>query len=233
MNIAICDDDSYDAEQLKNVLAEVWPESETDIYDSAESLLNCMGEKEYALLFLDIYIKETDGIQIGRMIREKWPDQEIVLVSTSREFGPEAYELSALYYLVKPYDSELVTEVRGRYRKKHAAGVLVYNSASRRRREIPYNRITYVESVRNDLYIHLQNGSEVKMRQSMQDFMNELDDRFLRINRGVIVNMDAVEKMKPDSCEIDGMVFMLSRRQRADCRKKYNDYIFRTYMGEE
>ncbi len=233
MNVAICDGNCYDAEQLKNVLAKVWPESKTDIYDSAERLLKCMEEKVYALLFLDIYTEDTDGIRTGRIIRGKWPEQEIVFVSTSREFGPEAYELDALYYLVKPYDPELMAEVRSRYRKKHAAGVSIYHSASKRRQEIPYHRITYVESARNDLYIHLTNGSEVKMRQSLQDFMNELDERFLRINRGVIVNMDAVEKMKPDSCEIDGMVFMLSRRQRADCRKKYNAHIFRTYNGEE
>ena len=54
----------------------------------------------------------------------------------------------------------------------------------------------------------------------------------MRINRGVIVNMEAVEKMNTDSCEIDGMIFMLSRRQRTENRKKYNDYLFRHYMDD-
>ena len=70
----------------------------------------------------------------------------------------------------------------------------------------------------------------LKVRGSLQDFQKQLDDRFLRINRGVIVNMEAVEKMNTDSCKIDGVIFMLSRRQRMENRKKYNDYLFRQYM---
>ena len=44
--------------------------------------------------------------------------------------------------------------------------------------------------------------------------------------------MEAVEKMNLDSCEIEGLVFMLSRRQRAEKRRKYNDYIFKYYMDK-
>ena len=75
-------------------------------------------------------------------------------------------------------------------------------------------------------------GAVIKVRESLQMFMTNLDDRFLRINRGVIVNMEAVERMNTDSCEVEGMVFMLSRRQRAENRRKYNDYIFKHYMEE-
>lgn len=72
----------------------------------------------------------------------------------------------------------------------------------------------------------------VKVRGSLQTFAENLDERFLRINRGIIVNMEAVEKMNLDSCEIEGLVFMLSRRQRAEKRRKYNDYIFKYYMDK-
>ena len=72
----------------------------------------------------------------------------------------------------------------------------------------------------------------VRVRGSLQEVMKNLDERFLRINRGVIVNMEAVDRMNTDSCEVGGMIFMLSRRQRADSRRKYNDYIFRHYMEE-
>ena len=60
--------------------------------------------------------------------------------------------------------------------------------------------------------------------------MEKLDERFLRINRGVIVNMEAVEKMNTQSCEIAGVTFMLSRKTRAESRKKYNDYMFEAAM---
>ena len=61
--------------------------------------------------------------------------------------------------------------------------------------------------------------------------MEKLDDRFLRINRGVIVNMEAIERMNGDSCEIGGITFMLSRRERAENRRRYNDWLFKIAMG--
>lgn len=234
MRIAICDDSRNDAEHLQAGLEKVWPDIEVEIYDSAESLIDAMESREVcSLLFLDIYLGGMNGIQAAEILRERWPDLEIVLISTSREFGPEAYELNALYYLVKPYNEELLEKIRERYRGKHASGVTIYNSASRQKQVVPYHRIMYIESARNDLYIHLINGAEIRIRHSLQDFMKELDGRFLQINRGVTVNMDEVEKMNPDSCEIGGVVFMLSRRQRMECRRKYNDYIFRIYMEGE
>ena len=201
MRTAICDDSRNDAEHLKAGLEKIWPDTEIDIYDSAEAVLAAMEEQEACnLIFLDIYMEGMDGIQAAKILRERWPDTEVVLISTSREYGPEAFELNALYYLVKPYKEELLKEIRDRYRRKHAAGVVIYNSAVRQKQEIPYHRIMYIESARNDLYIHLINGTEIRIRHSLQDFMKDLDGRFLQVNRGVAVNMDEVEKMNPDSC---------------------------------
>lgn len=234
MRIAVCDDSRIDAEHLKAGLEKTWPDTKVDIYNSAEAVLDAIeGQEDCNLIFLDIYMEGMNGIQAAEILKKRWPDTEVVFISTSREFGPEAFELNALYYLVKPYKEELLEEIRDRYRRKHAEGVVIYNSAARQKQEIPYHRILYIESARNDLYIHLINGAEIRIRHSLQNFMKELDGRFLQVNRGVTVNMDEVEKMNPDSCEIGGVVFMLSRRQKMECRRKYNDYIFRNYMEGE
>ena len=63
--------------------------------------------------------------------------------------------------------------------------------------------------------------------------MENLDERFLKVNRGIIVNMEAVERMNTDSCKVDGVVFMLSRRQRSECRKKYSEYLFQHYLDDQ
>ena len=66
----------------------------------------------------------------------------------------------------------------------------------------------------------------------MQRFMENLDERFLRVNRGIIVNMEAIERMDSDSCRVEGLIFMLSRKERSELRKRYNDWLFRNAMGE-
>lgn len=190
------------------------------------------GGEAYGLIFLDIFMEETDGLEIGGEIRRRFPETELVFVSVSREFGPEAIDLDALYYLVKPYRRGLLFKIKKRFNRIHMPQLEVYDADIRQNQKIPYRRIVYIESIHNYLYIHLATEAVVRVRGSLQEVMKNLDERFLRINRGVIVNMEAVDRMNTDSCEVGGMIFMLSRRQRADSRRKYNDYIFRHYMEE-
>lgn len=233
MRIAICDDDREDIKSLRESLEDIWSDVKIDEYEDGNRLIEVQETGEsYDLIFLDIFMKESDGICIGRTIKEKWPDVELVLISSSKEFGAEAFEMNALFYLVKPHRRELLQEIKSRFQKKHVSKVTVYDSSSKQNQDIPYHRISYIESMHNYLYIHLVTGMTVKARSGVTEFMERLDDRFLRINRGVIVNMEAVEKMNLDSCQIGGVTFGLSRRQRAENRKKYHDYIFQHYMEE-
>ncbi|MGI6012022.1 MAG: LytR/AlgR family response regulator transcription factor [Ruminococcus sp.] len=234
MNIAICDDNQKERRELRNMLEKAWKNAEITESGDGRELLNLMEMgKDFDLVFLDVFMKQMGGIETGRVIRSQYPKAEIVLVSVSREFGPEAFELNAFYYLVKPYQESLIRKVKERYQKINNFQIEIYDVNSRQMQKIPYHKITYIESMRNYLYIHMISGSFVKVRESLQNFMEELDDRFLRINRGVIVNMEAVEKMNNDSCEVDGVTFMLSRRQRSENRRKYSDFLFQHYMGEQ
>lgn len=228
MRIAICDDDRRDSTILTEMLREIWPEAKLAVFQDGESLLKVRREgQKMDLLFLDIFLKDMSGIELGKIIRRDSPEQELVLVSTSKEFGPEAYELDCLFYLVKPLQKDRLQEVKHRYSRKYATDLVVYDVELRYEQKISFEKVTYIESYHNYLFLHLVANAEIKIRSSMKEFAAQLDQRFLQINRGIIVNMEQVERMNPDSCEIDGKVFMLSRRQRAECKKKYMDYIFR------
>ena len=98
---------------------------------------------------------------------------ELVFVSNSREFGPEAFELNALYYFVKPYEKEMLREIKKRLQNKQVSKVEIYDSKSRQKQEIPYQKITYIESVHNYLHIHLTTGkSEEVFRHLRKIWMN-------------------------------------------------------------
>ena len=235
VNFAVCDFNSKDSLRLKNDLSGLWPDVEIDLFHDcgrlAEQIRN--GAK-YDLLFLDVfvlYMKLPDGSGAIDMIRQRLPRSEVVFTSTRRDYGQEAFEHNALYYFSKPYSQEQLLEVRRRLHARHMPGVEVYDCEIRQERRILYERIVYVESVKNYLHIHLTDGTFVNMRGSLTDFMEELDGRFLKINRGIIANMDAVEQMKADSCKVSGLTFMLSRNRKAELRKQYYEYILDPYVG--
>ena len=229
--IIVCDDEKRDREELVRDIKEVWQDPVVEEAQSGEEVLRKLGKDgDYDFVFLDIYMDGMNGIETGRKIRGEFPDIPLVFVSSSREFGPEAFELNASHYLLKPYKKQLLAEIRDRFSVPDKSEITFYDTGSRQEVTVPCRRIAYIESARNYIYVHLSTGAELKVRKSMQEAEKELDGRFLRISRGVIVNMDAVERMNYDSCEIDGMTFMLSRGQRMEYRRKYNDYIFSRYI---
>ena len=231
MKIAVCDDVKDDRDKLKNDLADVWVDAAIDTYESGYDVLRQVQKgMNYDLIFMDIIMKQGDGIEAGREILRYFPETEIVYISTSREFGPEAFELDALHYIIKPYEPKVLREVKRRYVRMKEKKAVVHLKKDQQQ-EIPFHMIAYIESAHNNLLIHLITGATLKIRGSIQSFMEALDERFLRINRGIVVNMEAIDKMKTDSCEVAGVTFMLSRKERAENKKKYNDWLFKNAMG--
>ncbi len=230
MRIMVCDDEMYDRGELVQSVKAVWPEARIDVAGSGQEVIRSIQKGTgYDLIFLDIYMDNVDGIQAGKWIHENFPELKMVFVSNSRDFGPELFAVNALHYLVKPWEQKDMEEIRRRF-EESARKNAVLHTGIRETEEIPFQRISYIDSDHNNLHIHLLNGSILTVRDSIQRFMEKLDERFLRINRGVIVNMEAVEKMNTQSCEIAGVTFMLSRKTRAESRKKYNDYMFEAAM---
>ena len=109
--------------------------------------------------------------------------------------------------MLKPGDAEKLEAIRKRFQKYQERRVVVRLSKDHIE-DLPYHRISYIENDHNNLLIHLTNGSFLQIRESMQRFMENLDERFLRVNRGIIVNMEAIERMDCDSCRVEGLIFM-------------------------
>ena len=227
MKIIVCDDDRYERDFLLNRIREVWPEAVTEAAERGQEVIRKVQTgRAYDLVFLDICLEEgMSGIDVGKWIYRNFPEIKMVFVSSSRDFGPELFEIDALHYLVKPYGKKEIEEVRRRYEERAGRDAVVNIRIRHHEERLPFQRIAYIESAHNNLQIHLIGGAVLTIRESIHNIMERLDDRFLRINRGIVINMEAVERMKADSCEISGLTFMLSRRNRGDIRKRYNDFL--------
>ena len=232
MRSAVCDDDKFERALLCSEVRRAWEDAVITEYDNGPELYRHIQKGAYFdLVFLDILMDGENGIDTGKKIRRYCPAMSLVFVSSSREFGPEAFEVNALQYLVKPCDASQMAEVKRRYQRGRENKVLIH-LGRQQTQEIPCGMITYIESVHNNLLIHLVTGAALKIRGSLHGFMEEVDDRFIRVNRGILVNMEAIEQMNSDSCQVAGMIFTLSRKERAANKRRYNNWLFRTAIGE-
>lgn len=106
--IAICDDESSITNQLLEIIKQYQidkrEEIHCDVYHCGEGLL--MVEKEYDIIFLDIYMTGIDGIETAKNLRKKDKTVEIIYLTSYSGLTKEALSVHAFEYLEKPVNKE-------------------------------------------------------------------------------------------------------------------------------
>ena len=85
--------------------------SGTAIFSSPEDFWNSYSPGSYDLIFLDIYIKQANGMDLAAQLREKGDSCALIFVTSSDAFAVASYDVQAAYYLLKPLDTNKLTKV--------------------------------------------------------------------------------------------------------------------------
>ena len=228
MRIAVCDDDLKEQDQVEKALQGWDPTRSMEKFWSGTALLEAAQKSPpFDIVFLDIYLPGENGIDIAESLRKISPETGIVFVTTSRDHAIEAFSLNALHYLVKPVTTEGVveafrrlTELRARQRKT------VSFTVGRDICTVYVSEICSLESFDHAVEILLLDGRRLKTWTTLDEIKEKLGRQFLKINRGVMVNMDHIQRMGTESCILrGGRELFLATRDRNAIRAAYNDYL--------
>jgi len=243
MNILICDDIKNEAQKLEKALNEVSqalqqaPESiELNIryFEKGGDLLAFVktGVK-IDVCFLDIIMPEMDGIEIARKLYEQNFSGKIVLLSNSKDYGIESYQVKAFSYLLKPFNKKnienVLHEILEVKKNEDKAGLPV--TTRNMTKFLFFHEISFVEVMRNNVYFHLLNGEDIVITAALSDVLPQLtaDGRFAQCHRSYVVNMDAI-------MQINGKeVYLRCGRKTPISRsyKEFNDQYFMRVMGKD
>ncbi len=229
MRIAICDDDPREQEQFEQALRGWDPTRGAERFlDGAALLEAAKRQPRFDIVFLDVYMPGENGVDIARRLRELSPETGIAFVTTSREHAVDAFSLHALHYLVKPVTTQDVvevfrrlTELRARQRKK------ISFSVGPDRHTVYLDQVCLLENENHGVNVSLSDGRRLKVWTSFGELEQKLDGSFLKINRGIVVNMDYIVHMGTDTCGLrDGSRLPIAVRRSAAIRAAYDDYVF-------
>ena len=227
MRIAVFDDDRNDQEQMLQALREWDPAAEAECYSDADSLLDAVKqEPAFDIAFLDIYTPDRNGLEIARALRESSPRTGIVFVTVSREHALDAFALYALHYLLKPVTAEGIRESFARLKERWPERKeTITFTVGRSRRIVAMDQICYLVSDNHAVVVTLTDGKQFRVWTTFRGIEQKLPRNFLRINRGIVVNMDCVEEMRTESCVMQtGKELYLAVRERGSIFATYQDY---------
>lgn len=178
------------------------------------------------LALLDLQMPEIDGLGVVRLIRkDRLP--LVAFVTAYDEYAIQAFELNAVDYLLKPVDRARLRQTleRAHDRLEHRAAASATNTDAdrlraaaeqyeqaqplppllripvRRREDIILLSVSQVASIVADgelLHLTTVRGDKHTISYRLKDLEARLDAaRFLRLERGALVNIDAITKVSP------------------------------------
>jgi len=180
--------------------------------------LDLIAQTKPALLFLDVNMPDLDGIGVAEALARAEAPPAIVFVTAYDRFAVKAFELSALDYLLKPFDRERFENALTRARKAletpAAPADLAELLAGIRREDryvrrllipgdgrsffVPVRDIVRLEAEGNTVNVFAANGTRHSLRATLESLESRLDPaQFARVHRSHVVNIDAIAEITP------------------------------------
>ncbi len=228
MNIAICDDEEAIREQIKELIEKEKPGVCPGLYETGDGLLAAGGQ--FDLVFLDIQMDGTNGIETAKILRERNEDTILIFITGIREYVFEAFDVAAFHYLLKPIEEDKFHEVFGRAEKelekrKKLRRETVFIKARNRGFTLEKDSILYIESRGKKVEIHTT-GETIEAYASMNELEGQLGAGFYRCHRGYLVNMAYVTEYDSESIILNnGEYVYLAKEKYGEFVKAYMRYL--------
>lgn len=236
IRIAICDDTAEDIELLSSALYTYDRSFEIITYTNGETLIDEFRDSSLSadILFLDIYMPGIDGVKTAQRLRGERKDLKIIFISSSKEHYPQAYEVFAFNYILKPFDRERLYCVLDRaideIRREHSHKIRIsYKSAVY---SVDCRDILYIESRDKLILFHLADGSTLQCYGKLDGIAHELPEQFfVRCHQSFIVNTSYVTEIGENHFRVGQVVISISKKHLKPAKDQYFAYLF-SHMGK-
>lgn len=221
VSIGICDDSEVELLMLQNFIVNHFDEKKLEYqlftFSSGEELLEFYNNSKLDLLFLDIYMKNINGIETGKLIRNIDVHVEIIFCTASTDYALESYNILAFGYLVKPFDPvklrillDKFIDAQPHTEHKHLIVKSNYND-----RVIDFDSIIHIESDDKVLLIYTTDHEVIKTYGKLNEVEEQLNSsEFLRCHQSYIINMGHIKSVNEnDFITTDDQMIPIRKRE--------------------
>lgn len=205
--IAIVEDQTLDAQRLEELLQQQLPEAECTWFTCGDDFLRAATEPGlYAVVFLDICMEGTSGIETAQQLRRADPEVLIVFVTSSPEYVWDAFPVHPFDYLLKPYEEEKFRKLAAELRR-----VLCRTEPelevriARQTVQLPLRKVLYAMAQNHFVRVVSEDG-ECRAACGFAQVEEKLrtEENFMSCNRGIVINMDKVLRFEDDCVDVRG-----------------------------
>ena len=207
-------------------------------YQDADEAYEVLLEADIDILFLDIHLQSTSGIELlNRLMPVEF---HVILVTAYDEYALQAFDMAATHYLLKPVNGKklksAIERIDNTYSSGHDTEAMAKLIESLRSEMIGINKVPFavqtgvefidpedvifVEGENNYSVLHLHNNKKLVVSKTLSHTENVLKSHsFLRIHKSYLINLRYLKRYIKKSggyVELDdGRKLSVSRMRRA------------------
>lgn len=197
----IIDDERLARQELKTLAAKWEAIQIIGEAENAYEAIDLIIEHQPDLIFLDIQMPQKNGFEL---LEELDQVPIVIFVTAFDEYAIQAFEVSALDYIVKPVHSErfdkaiqkAIDQINQRQKEPKTTKHQIFIKDSDKCYFIKLNEISYIKSIGNYAQLHF-NGKSALVKRSLNYLEKTLPEYFFRCNRSEIINQQYIEQVHP------------------------------------
>ncbi|SEA87518.1 two-component system, LytT family, response regulator LytT [Thalassobacillus cyri] len=203
----IVDDERFSRDELKYLLRKQKAIELIGEADSGESAIMKAVQLQPDVIFLDVEMPRTNGMEVAAAVQELKRPPKIIFATAYPDFAVEAFRHEALDYLLKPFEEDQVTEAVKRLEK----------ILGKRPEESSVNKPPSKLAVEGEEEIYYLNPADIlyvyrderltKIVEKERVFetklpLKEIEQRlqpfsFFRIHKSYLVNLEYIDRLVP------------------------------------
>lgn len=230
INVAIVDDELAERQKICECL-EFMEKGEKQFFvrqfESADEFL-VKYEPIYDIIFMDIQMRGTNGINAAASLRKIDKTVIIIFVTNMAQLAVKGYEVDALDFVVKPINKLTFAlkfkRALGRLANQPDDKILIKSEGDLL--SVSAKAVRYAE-VDGHYIVYQTPDGEYREYTTLSAAEKKLNANgiFERCNRGQLVNLRYVTAIKKDFVIVDGTELVIARTQRNAFIKAFADYM--------
>ena len=208
--IGICDDEQLTCSELENYINEIFEckddKAEIYVWNSGEALKKDISNGvKIDILFLDIELQDSNGIELGKYIRNymKNMSMNIVYISSMTEYAMELFKIHPYDFVVKPFDKNEIENLIDDMMRD----------------------IKYFESRGRHIIINLVDNQSIQYVGQLKNEIKKLPLNFVEIGKSYIINLKHMRECHVSYVVMDdGKELGISRAYRNYFNEKILEY---------
>lgn len=232
IRVCICDDDVTITNKISTILDNISKTYNITMkvdmfYDGTTLMQNIQKTNSYYdIMFLDIEMKDMDGLETAKRMRDRDELAYIIFVTSYENYAIETFSVRPYQFVLKPFDDNVIEghfmDIYNRLLSNDECFEFKFNNTYYK---ILLKDIMYFESEKRCIVIHMADGKKYVYYDRLDKIQNRINDSkldFWRIHQSLLVNTRFIKIKKfSEIVLVDETVLQISEKKRVVINQQY------------